>query len=71
MVSNLCGLFSFVDFMSSFYRFMFHLSVAGKDLGKYLCTACAVRPSHVKNWLFAPALIGFFSLVRIRIGGGI
>ena len=54
------GFLSFVDLMSCFCCFICPLSVAGEDSGQYSFTACAVRPSHVTNWLFVHVLMSIF-----------
>ena len=37
--------------MPCFYCFMWPLSVAGEDSGRYFFTAFTVSPGHVTNWL--------------------
>ena len=46
--------------MPCFCRSVCPLSIAVEDSGRYLFTACAVRPGYVINWLFAHALMSVF-----------
>ena len=59
MFSNSVLIFCFVPLMTYFCIFMWPLSVAGEESGKYVWTACDVNPSHVDNFYLLIAFIRF------------
>jgi hypothetical protein len=63
IIESAFSILIFVDRIPLACRFMWPLSVAGHESGRYLLTASAVSPGHVDNWLF---LIAF---IRVRLGG--
>ena len=47
--SNASFILSFVDLMPFFCLFMYPLSVAGHEYGRYFWTDSVLRPGHVSN----------------------